>query len=189
MEEAVQLGFESSQSQIPVLIDRFFNSVQETPFSSFFQCQAKIHAHIILWQHHFWGSHGYSSTSTGPIILLFSTRNTFHTYFTKFWIFLFKSLSIHQYPSLFRGEILFLVQLGQQVQSFVFQSLLLVSTLQHSPSTNVQNLRCTNSTPAWSPTNEITKSFRTIFLYFKSTTRRKAAILARQEVKEYCQKK
>lgn len=49
---------------------------------------------------------------------------------------------------------------------------------------------CRNSASVWSPTSEITKSFKTVSLDSSRTSlEKKAAILARQEVKEHCQEK
>lgn len=65
-------------------------------------------------------------------ILFCSEGNTFHTYFTEFWIFLQWSLSI-------QGEILLPFPAWSAGSELWFPCAPAVSTLQHPPCTNVQN--------------------------------------------------
>lgn len=95
-------------------------------------------------------------------------------------------------PSVFRGKFSCPVQPGQQVQNSVSWHFLWVSTLQHPPCTDVQNFWGAEIQllPGVQPMPLSNKAIQdNIFGLFKNITRKKAAILARQEVKEYCQKK
>lgn len=93
-------------------------------------------------------------------------------------------------PSVFRGKFSYPFQLGQQVQSSGFPVLLL-----WAPCSTHLALMCRISevpkfTSCLEPNQWNHKVIQdNIFGLFKNTTGRQTAILARQEVKEYCQKK
>lgn len=133
MEEAVQLGFESSPSQIPVLIDRFLIQLKKHYFLPSSNARQR-YMHI-----YYYGNTTFEeavATVQPPqvqlSILFCSEGNTFHTYFTEFWIFLQWSLSI-------QGEILLPFPAWSAGSALWFPCAPAVSTLQHPPCTNVQN--------------------------------------------------
>lgn len=92
--------------------------------------------------------------------------------------------------SVFRGKSSCPVQLGQQVQNSVSWHLLWVSNLQHPPCTDVQNFWGAEIQllPGVQPMQPQSHSGQYLWA-LQEHHQKKAAILARQEVKEYCQKK